>query len=944
MTDLIKENKSRKNSKIVLIKNFDKFIGNCTVENLQILGDQLRIYHFQGNLIQKNSEHLKDLIQLLFKYLMDGNKNLEEDIIGCFKEEEIFTGIKNIYSHEDYDINCTIIQSLSILLVNIVKSKAFLYFVLSNNFVNDLLLIDYSKYDDEYYSYYVNFLKSLVMRLDRNTFLLFYNKRSNIFPLLDCSLNLYNYSNAMTRTVVNNILLQILKSNIDEIYDIFSKLPSINYFSFLSLRMKDLINDLCLNMSNLDPYEDLTDLTLFINDILSLGKEKINFLIRNAIFYYFLLPEIFQSLYTLIYGFESIKGKNNNNLNNKKESVIILCLITFLINIKDETIKYIILQLLLSDYIPEQLDKYILQTPETNPFYSYKWDKDFQKKIDFTKFISLNYSNEFLGSFINKDNYYFQDIERTQNNKLREMKNIRSKCEEINERLKIDENHKDEKENIIYEMSQFVFDLFNEKEDGFGFMKNYHQNLGLALGIKVGVIKEMFQNPKKNSSKMLFKVGERKNDSDIDFKKCDLIKDCFMCNYKFWMDNLNKTKTDFKMKPNVYKIILFNLLNNENNINVNIPLVIANNYFIWAIIHKLKIPSKILNHFYLQLNSSSTDIDNPKDDDDSTKDKDDIYNKFIFDEKYLIKKLNEKDIDYKTNNIIIEKLCLNLENKILLAKIDLIYIELICKNINYLCLGNKLNIENEVATLKSTSINLIKLLKNIMQIPSDVIEQNTSVEEIVCCSLEKLANNLYDDSFFNKQLGNLPKIMEVISEYEANKNVYKGNLVKNLVLSVLFLINILERIKQKNNCDSPFRCLYKKKNYVFNDIVQEKDINDSHKNRFAMLYKKKLKVIFYDDIFLYSCYLANGINGNFEINNIIFINNSNESNDKLNDKLLFKINNEVIFNFNSDEEGEMQLKQLENMFKEMRDNVKNDFSKNVERFNLESILKYVEQL
>ena len=40
----------------------------------------------------------------------------------------------------------------------------------------------------------------------------------------------------------------------------------------------------------------------------------------------------------------------------------------------------------------------------------------------------------------------------------------------------------------------------------------------------------------------------------------------------------------------------------------------------------------------------------------------------------------------------------------------------------------------------------------------------------------------------------------------------------------------------------------------------------------------------------------------------------------------------------------MQLKQLENMFKEMRDNVKNDFSKNVERFNLESILKYVEQL
>ena len=56
---------------------------------------------------------------------MDGDKNLEKDIIGCFKDEDIFNGIKDIYYPEDYDINCTIIQSLSILIVNIVKSKAF---------------------------------------------------------------------------------------------------------------------------------------------------------------------------------------------------------------------------------------------------------------------------------------------------------------------------------------------------------------------------------------------------------------------------------------------------------------------------------------------------------------------------------------------------------------------------------------------------------------------------------------------------------------------------------------------------------------------------------------------------------------------------------------------------------------------------------------------------
>ena len=264
MSNTIKENQIRKNSNIKIIKNLDIYIGKCTVNNLQILGNQLKIYNSQPNLIKKHLESLKDLVQLLFKYLMDGDKNLEEDIIGCFKEEDIFQGIKDIYFHENYEINCAIIQSLSILIVNIVKSKAFLYFILSNNFINDLLLIDFSKYDDEYYSYYVNFIKSLVMRLDESTFILFYNKRSNLFPLLECTLNLYNYSNSMIRTVVNNIILQILKTNINEVNNIFTKLPVVNYFNFINLRMKDLINDICENISNLDPYEDLTDLTLFI--------------------------------------------------------------------------------------------------------------------------------------------------------------------------------------------------------------------------------------------------------------------------------------------------------------------------------------------------------------------------------------------------------------------------------------------------------------------------------------------------------------------------------------------------------------------------------------------------------------------------------------------------------------------------------------------------------
>ena len=40
---------------------------------LEKLGNELRIYNEQPNFIKKHSELLKDLIQLLFKYLMEGD-------------------------------------------------------------------------------------------------------------------------------------------------------------------------------------------------------------------------------------------------------------------------------------------------------------------------------------------------------------------------------------------------------------------------------------------------------------------------------------------------------------------------------------------------------------------------------------------------------------------------------------------------------------------------------------------------------------------------------------------------------------------------------------------------------------------------------------------------------------------------------------------------------
>ena len=945
MAEIIKDNEFKG---IKIIKNFDQYIGQCTVENLELLSGQLKLYYTHPNLINKYTSILKDLIQLLFKYLMDGSKNMEEDIIGCFKDEDIFNGIKNVYYLEDYDINCIIIQSLSILIVNIVKSKAFLYCVLSNNFVNDLLLIDFSKYDDEYFSYYVNFVKSLVLRVDENTFQLFYNERTGFFPLIDCALNLYNYSNSMTRTVVNNIILQILKCDMEKIYEYFTILPSVNYFSFISLRMKDIIIDLSNNINNLDPYEDLIDLTMFINDILSLKQPKINFILRNSMFYYFLLPEIFEVLFSLIYGDDLVKNKKNNK--KKKESVVILCLITFLINIKDETTKYIILNILLSESIPEQIEKYILHIPETNPFYYYKWNKNFQKDIDFSKFISLNYySNKFLGTFLNVDNYYLKNKNRIQYNMKRELETIELKSQEINLRSQIE---KIDKERDLYEISQFIFDLFNQNVEAFVKMKNYHYNLGTALGIKVGIMKGLFHNPYAQIYVDPKKKGENKtNNNKNTFIESDIIKNCFMCDYKNWMDNLNtKDNNNIIFKPNIFRITLFNLINNDKNININIPLLIINNYLIWAILHKFNIPKKILDYYQLHTFSKNENIDIKREDENKNSNatpngskysEDNIYKNYVFDECYLIKIYEtQKEPNYNTNINLIEKLCLNLENKIILAKLELIYIELICRNINSLCLDNDPNVSKIIKLLKSTSINLINLLINFLQIPeSGFIEPESSFEETVCIYLKQMASNINDYSFYNQQLGNLPKIMEIIECYESNEKEIKTNLVKNMIIIIIYLINIIERLTKKTE-DTIFKCLYKYIKYNLRELLDEKDKNNESKNRFNVLYEQKNKILFYDELFLYQCYLNQGEKSDVEIKDIEYIGNSTVNSDISNNKISLKINNNIIIFFNNDDEGSENCKQLEQKYQKLKES----FSKNCEKFKLQNILNYVEKL
>jgi len=104
-------------------------------------------------------------------------------------------------------INVTIIQSLSLLILN-VSNPVIIYYLFSNNFINQIISNDY-ECDDDLIFYYINFMKSLSQKMQVSTIQFFF--RNYDFPLLTNSLKYYNYNDPMIRNTVRNIFLTILK-------------------------------------------------------------------------------------------------------------------------------------------------------------------------------------------------------------------------------------------------------------------------------------------------------------------------------------------------------------------------------------------------------------------------------------------------------------------------------------------------------------------------------------------------------------------------------------------------------------------------------------------------------------------------------------------------------------------------------------------------------------
>ena len=750
---------------------------------------------------------INEAIEILEKYLLYGEKE-EPNIHELFCEYN-FIEILMIFSESKIkQINLQIIKTLSILINNITNKTIF-YYLMSNNFINNIISNNYFiKQDNDYLLIYVNFLKIVASKLNQTTLQFLFREEINSFPLIENAIKLYNHPDIKVRKIIKNIFLITIKMDYKPLNKYLCNLPIVSYFSFIACYIKDKIMYLSHEIEytkNNKQYNnkfkiilnDIIDNLIYIQNIFDADYPKINYIITNCMFYYCINPFI---LYNLNINKEEKKEEHNNNNKKLKKSICIFFINLLLLYIKNDTFVNILFTLIFFPLLTNSINKFMVNEPIQPDNYYYDWNQGIKKtSSSFLNYIQYNFNSLFLKSFIYKNNSKYTQIQQ-----------IYMKYQKIlNNDFNFDFNKNKEKY-----LKEIIKDVLNKLTcSEISIMSSYHNYLSIGTGVNCGL------STKNTKSCVIQKMG------------------------KYYMKYFNKNNQDIinKMIKNNIKDNLFELLK-ENKKDKNILLINIllknilnkNNYISRMLLRESNIiPGDMLKDeeisYIINLNKERSFTFKNKKQDESINRINNIYNNYSIDDNFVIEDTNKEN--QNQNNINAQyfetDIFKNLKVSNMLISIDEIVLS--SRNNTTQKLTKKLkNIDN--------NCDIDETIKNNKEKKEEFIIQNKSIEVI----LPKNKYSPFDNEYFNNIEKNL-----LLSYSDNNKDLYEHYYNEELLDILIKLLDINSDIKIitiKIVIDNILSLITAEKynNYINNNnkIINQCFISQNDKNKIFSIYQK----------------------------------------------------------------------------------------------------------
>eukprot|EP01039_Chlorochromonas_danica_P009625 gene9624-10640_t len=214
-------------------------------------------------------------------------------------------------------VHVQILQTLSILISS-VKNDTSLYYLLSNNHINDVIVFPHDMTAEESLcEQYVSFIKTLSLRLNEQTVQFFFIEDTGAFPILTKSVEMLKQKDPMVRIAAQTAILNIYKVH-DHRARQFALQEEVmtKLFQVIIDIMNEQVESLCelcksygkltqendengcnkLEQTLSDSFISLEDWLYYVQDLLGLGIEIFGNALLNYIVDCFVAPVLLASL------------------------------------------------------------------------------------------------------------------------------------------------------------------------------------------------------------------------------------------------------------------------------------------------------------------------------------------------------------------------------------------------------------------------------------------------------------------------------------------------------------------------------------------------------------------------------------------------------------------------------------------------------------------------
>ncbi|KAK2833653.1 hypothetical protein Q5P01_017542 [Channa striata] len=252
-----------------------------------------------------NRNLLVETIRSITEILIWGDQN-DSSVFDFFLEKNMFAFFLNILRQKSGRYVCVqLLQTLNILFENISHETS-LYYLLSNNHVNSIIVHKFDFSDEEIMAYYISFLKTLSLKLNSHTVHFFYNEHTNDFALYTEAIKFFNHPESMVRIAVRTITLNVYKVDNQHMLHYIRDKTAVPYFSnlvwFIGSHVIEL--DKCVQTDeehkNRGKLSDLVaehlDHLHYLNDILIINCEFLNDVLTDHLLNRLFLPLYVYSL------------------------------------------------------------------------------------------------------------------------------------------------------------------------------------------------------------------------------------------------------------------------------------------------------------------------------------------------------------------------------------------------------------------------------------------------------------------------------------------------------------------------------------------------------------------------------------------------------------------------------------------------------------------------